>query len=89
MFLTYVISLIIHFVDVLFRSNRFIPNIIDNHYYKLFRNTYTMKILKSFAHVLLVVVGASLLIYGLDKFDLIDPIVKNVDLGLKKIKSLL
>ena len=48
-----------------------------------------MKILKSFAHVLLVVVGASLLIYGLDKFDLIDPIVKNVDFGLKKIKSLL
>ena len=48
-----------------------------------------MKILKSFAHVLLVVVGASLLIYGLDKFDLIDPIIDNVNLGLKKIKSLL
>tara|TARA_R110002012_G_scaffold75667_1_gene191156 strand:- start:23 stop:169 length:147 start_codon:yes stop_codon:yes gene_type:complete len=48
-----------------------------------------MKTLKSFAHVLLVVVGASLLIYGLNEFDLIDPIVKNVNLGLKKIKSLL
>ena len=48
-----------------------------------------MKILKSFAHVLLVVVGASLLVYGLDKFNLIDPIIDNVNLGLKKIKSLL
>ena len=47
-----------------------------------------MKILKSFAHVLLVVVGASLLIYGRDKFDLIDPIVKSVNFGLKKIQSL-
>ena len=48
-----------------------------------------MKILKSFAHVLLVVVVASLLIYGLNEFDLIDPIIDNVNLGLKKIKSLL
>tara|TARA_R100001230_G_C5598841_1_gene113240 strand:- start:141 stop:335 length:195 start_codon:yes stop_codon:yes gene_type:complete len=62
----------------------FIPNVIDINSYKLKK----MKILKSFAHVLLVVVGASLLIYGLDKFDLIDPIVKSVNFGLKKIQSL-
>ena len=62
----------------------FIPNVIDINSYKLEK----MKILKSFAHVLLVVVGASLLIYGLDKFDLIDPIVKSVNFGLKKIQSL-
>ena len=63
----------------------FIPNVIDINSYKLKKK---MKILKSFAHVLLVVVGASLLIYGLDKFDLIDPIVKSVNFGLKKIQSL-
>jgi len=48
-----------------------------------------MKTLKSFTHVLLVVVSASLIIYGLKEFDLIDPIIDNVNLGLKKIKSLL
>jgi hypothetical protein len=47
-----------------------------------------MKTIKAFGHVLLVVVGAALVIYGLDKLDLIDPIVKNVNFGIEKIKLL-
>jgi len=59
---------------------------MNNHSYI---KTNKMKTSKAFTHILLVVVGASLVIYGLNEFDLIDPIVKNVNLGLKKIKSLL
>ena len=47
-----------------------------------------MKTIKAFTHILGIVVGASLIIYGLNELDLIDPIIDNVNLGIKKIKSL-
>jgi len=47
-----------------------------------------MKTVKAFMHVLGIIVGAALVIYGLDKLDLIDPIVKNVNFGIEKIKLL-
>jgi len=47
-----------------------------------------MKTVKAFTHILGVVVGISLVIYGLNELDLIDPIIDNVNLGIKKVKSL-
>ena len=58
---------------------------MNNHSYI---KTNKMKTIKAFVHVLLVVVGAALIIYGLNELDLIDPIVKNVNFGIEKIKLL-
>ena len=58
---------------------------MNNHSYL---KTNKMKTIKAFIHVLLVVVGAALVIYGLNELGLIDPIVDNVNLGIKKIKLL-
>ena len=47
-----------------------------------------MKTIKAFIHVLLVIVVVALVIYGLNELDLIDPIIDNVNLGIKKVKAL-
>ena len=47
-----------------------------------------MKTIKAFMHILLVVVGAALVIYGLNELGLIDPIVEGVNFGIGKIKLL-
>ena len=46
-----------------------------------------MKTIKAFIHVPLVIVVVALVIYGLNELDLIDPIVKNVEVGIEHIKS--
>ena len=58
---------------------------MNNHSYI---KTNKMKTIKAFTHILGIVVGASLIIYGLNELDLIDPIIDNVNLGIKKVKSL-
>jgi len=47
-----------------------------------------MKTVKAFTHILLVVVGAALVIYGLNELGLINPIVEGVNFGIKKVKLL-
>jgi hypothetical protein len=58
---------------------------MNNHSYL---KTNKMKTIKAFTHILLVVVGAALVIYGLNELGLINPIVEGVNFGIKKIKLL-
>jgi C4-dicarboxylate transporter len=47
-----------------------------------------MKTVKAFMHVLGIIVGAALVIYGLNELGLINPIVEGVNFGIKKVKLL-